>query len=179
MKTLFFIFLSFVAPLKSFCTEQVCDTLFYGRDTILLLSFPMQDLRFTVAHFTYGNIAFPNTGCWRGYIATWQIRNDSLFLVRITSCDAKNFPPRREKNIADLFRENNTGFPPAGNMIFASWYTSDLVRFEAGPYGGNVTKDYPGRTRRIHLDKADKKHTHIFLRFDRGVITQSNSSKLH
>ena len=71
MKKILLLFVFFTLVTKCFSTEQFCDLIIIGRDTIYLKSFPLEKLKLSVAPFKYGNVTSPNTGCWRGYIAIW------------------------------------------------------------------------------------------------------------
>jgi hypothetical protein len=61
-----------------FSTEQYPDKLIIGEDTIYLKSFPLENLKLKKAPFDYGAYSFPSTGCYRGYVATWQIIDEAL-----------------------------------------------------------------------------------------------------
>lgn len=59
---------------------------------------------------------------WRGYLATWEIRDDKLFLkdVTITVSD-----PKEERGIT---RKRITGdLYPGAAEVFADWYTGALI----------------------------------------------------
>jgi len=60
-----------------------------------------------------------NTGCWRGYIGTWRIKDDKLFLIGITG--------RLNGTEINL----KTLFPEAQDEVFAFWYTG-LLRCPTG-----------------------------------------------
>lgn len=68
----------------------------------------------------------PSTALWRGYVATWEIVDDRLYLVELES----NLPDERTGNLGDLF----PGFP---ERVFAHWYHGEL-RIPQGPEIGYV-----------------------------------------
>ncbi len=68
----------------------------------------------------------PSTGLWRGYIATWEIREDRLYLVKLRSF----LPDNRTGRLRDLFPD----FP---RRVFAHWYHGDL-RIPQGPEVGYI-----------------------------------------
>ena len=65
-----------------------------------------------------------NTGCWRGYIATWKLENNKLFLEEIAPCDTYGKPPGNypiadiSKLFPDLYKDGH---------IFAGWVTDELL----------------------------------------------------
>jgi len=83
------IFLTFSTVLS---TEQFPDILIIGKDTIYLKSFPLEQLRaknkFIKTPFDYGSYSFPSTGCYRGYVATWQIIDEFLTLKEVRKIDS-------------------------------------------------------------------------------------------
>lgn len=58
---------------------------------------------------------WPSTALWRGYIATWEIIDERLYLVELDS----HLPDDRTGTLADLF----PGFP---DRVFAHWYHGEL-----------------------------------------------------
>jgi hypothetical protein len=59
-------------------------------------------------------IQLPDTSCWRGYVATWEIFDNNLYLI-----DIEFHTPKGDVGISYLF-PNNTG------NIKADWYTGEL-----------------------------------------------------
>lgn len=102
-----------------FATGQVPDYLIYQGDTVAIFSNPLEQ------YFRLNNNRdIPDfksecfsTGCWRGYIAYWTLKNDSLFLIKITP-PVKNCQGNKDGNILKMF----------GNEIaFANWYNGTLI----------------------------------------------------
>ena len=93
-RTLVFLGVFLLAHLTGFATEQVPDRLIIGKDTIYLKSFPLEDIKVNGASlkppFMYGKYSFPHTGCWRGYIATWQVIDNFLLLTKVEKLDSVN-----------------------------------------------------------------------------------------
>lgn len=56
------------------------------------------------------------TSCWRGYIATWEIKNDALYLVGIDA---------RLEDGSKVLVENL--FPNSQKQVKAVWYSGELV----------------------------------------------------
>jgi len=102
-----------------FATGQVPDYLIYQGDTVAIYSNPLEQ------YFRLNNnhdipdfkSECSSSGCWRGYIAYWTLRNDSLFLIRITP-PVKDCQGNKDGNILKMF----------GNEIaFANWYNGTLI----------------------------------------------------
>ena len=92
MKRLFLILsVIFLAFSTAFSTEQYPDKLIIGKDTIYLKSFPLENMRLRLkkSPFDYANkYGFPSTGCYRGYVATWQIIDENLTLKEVQKIDS-------------------------------------------------------------------------------------------
>jgi hypothetical protein len=57
-----------------------------------------------------------STSCWRGYVAYWRLKNDSLILNSINPC-CTSVPMKSEEIILKIFGQNN---------VFANWYSGTL-----------------------------------------------------
>ena len=104
----FFLFFALNALLLStaFSTEQSPDRLIIGKDTVYLKSFPLECLRLKKSPFDYGDWGFPSTGCYRGYIATWQIIDEFLMLKEVQKIDSLG----TQLNIVEYL--SNNGYTP-------------------------------------------------------------------
>lgn len=58
-------------------------------------------------------LSSPHTGCWRGYIGTWEIKNNKLYLV-----DFYGYTEDGDVGIDYLFKNKKE--------VIASWYTGEL-----------------------------------------------------
>lgn len=102
-----------------FATGQVPDYLIYQGDTVAIFSNPLEQ------YFRLNNNRdIPDfksecfsTGCWRGYIAYWTLRNDSLFLIRIAP-PVKDCQGNKDGNILKMF---------GNEKAFANWYNGTLI----------------------------------------------------
>ncbi len=111
-----FIFLIYSVALHA--TIQSFDYIILNKDTLPLFSDPLYD------YFKQkGNFEIPDfkkrcwsTGCIRGYNTYWELKNDSLFLLKITSCKSE-VCVLSEVNLLKMF-----GTP----IVFATWYTGTL-----------------------------------------------------
>ncbi len=133
---------------KSHSTGQIPDLLLYEKDTLDLFNNPL-----TQYFEKFGKRDIPgvkndchSSACWRGYQATWLLQNDSLFLVRITSCC--NYPDGpTEGDLKAMFGKK---------IVFASWYNGTLriPRGEIWDYadmGYNATYEYEER---LHIESG-------------------------
>jgi len=89
-----------------------------------------------------------STANYRGYIATWALRNDSLFLVKMQNIDFDEVP-------LELFFPNQK----IHNGIFASWYKG-MLRVETNE--GVITSD-PG---------LKKKSLLLIAIFENGIVKE-------
>lgn len=94
MKRVFTILLSSLISVTTFATQQSSDKLIYKSDIIYIDYYPFEDL---VNYEVFKNFMkyqestrCLSSDCWRGYIATWEIVNDSLFLTDMTDPCHKN-----------------------------------------------------------------------------------------
>ena len=61
----------------------------------------------------------PSTGLWRGYVGSWEVKDDKLYLVSLV-CFGENF---EKKNMEYLFQDTKE--------VFASWF-SGKIRIPTG-----------------------------------------------
>ena len=109
----------------SSATQQIPDLLVIGKDTFKLVSFPLKDLNLSKAPFNYGGYSFPHTGCWRGYQATWEIKENKLFLVQIIKVDST----KEKLDIVKYLKENNFSPTVIDGLVLADWYSASFRKF--------------------------------------------------
>jgi len=71
-------------------------------------------------------IRIPCTNCWRGYVATWEITDNVLYLI-----DIVYNTPEEVVGLGYLFPQN-------AGKIKADWYTGEL----RDPFGEQLRVDY-------------------------------------
>ncbi len=80
----------------SFATAQVGERLLYKGETNRLCTLPLEpylkerNLRIYV--FGPPRKVVVTTACWRGYIGTWQIKDDFLWLLGVQNLDGEQVP---------------------------------------------------------------------------------------
>ena len=116
-------------------TEQFSDRLIIGKDTIYLKTFPLDYLRakhkIRQTPFDYGGgWDFPHTGCYRGYVATWQIIDEFLTLKEVRKIDSV----RTQLNIIEYL--SNNGYTPKtiNGYVVADWYVDTLKNYDFFSY---------------------------------------------
>lgn len=105
--------------LTSFSTEQEPDLLIYGMDTIYISDFPLELLfeKDSVLKERIKDKKCISSSCWRQYVATWKIENDSLFLVDLVDCcDYKRI------EFDDFFNSDRI----ENGKVFAFWYSDKI-----------------------------------------------------
>lgn len=147
---------SFIVLSKfGFSTAQYGDILIVDKDTSWINSNPLEEYFDKKGARTIGDKSFDNilkcSALWRGYVATWKLENDSLFLVRLQS-DYCTKP-----NEIDLNPEFGT------NRVFASWVSSSLLRPE-----GNMLQY-------IHAGYMSIFEAMTYLKFKRGILKNTTT----
>jgi len=64
-------------------TEQAADRITINGSSHTMLTFPLDVYREKYRPDMVFYQASPNTGCWRGYIAEWEIEDGTLFLLNV------------------------------------------------------------------------------------------------
>lgn len=114
---LVFIFCSLLS-IPCFSTGQKPDYLIIEQDTFPIFNNPLvQYFEHTESQELIGfHSACWSTACWRGYVAYWEMANDSLFLVKITGC-IQDCWGNTDADLEAMFGTNRP---------FAHWYTGTL-----------------------------------------------------
>lgn len=93
-----------------------------------------------------------NSALWRGYVGTWSIENDRLYLVGLRGCVATD-GVMREVGLDALF----PGYPDG---VFAHWFTGEL----RCPSGALL--------RYVHQGYHSVYEKDLFFRVQRGVVLE-------
>ena len=109
------ILLSFVLLSKSlFATVQRSDILIVNGDTLRIRrSFPLEQYFEQKGERTFGGVTIRAlySALWRGYVATWKLENDSLFLIHI-----------------NIIEDNSVGVKDefGSDRVFAEWVNGNI-----------------------------------------------------
>lgn len=118
-----FCILFLFSPLFASATGQGADRLIWNGDTLNFFTYPFNSHPdfIKLRPLLFGTDSPPfNTGCWRGYIAEWEILNDTLYLSDLYTCD---YP--RDKTKADL--EHLFPAQLKNGKLPASWFSGNLL----------------------------------------------------
>ena len=118
MKAIVFI-LSLLVAQFVFATGQIPDYLIVQNDTLPIFSNPLESyFELTGKRELPDFSGCGSTACWRGYKAYWKLQNDSLFLLKITSCHTSCGIKLQDANLKKMF---------GTNRVFAGWFTGEIV----------------------------------------------------
>ena len=97
-------------------TAQFSEVLKYRGETLSLCSYPLN-----VYWKSSGNpieLKSTSTACWRGYVGTWEIKGDRLYLVKFWG-HRKGESELAQVGLAEVF-------PGYAEGVFAHWFSGDL-----------------------------------------------------
>ena len=152
-------------------TPQIPDVLVYGGRTYRLFTNPLEDYLKSKG-FTDNDTGCNSSSCWRGYIATWTIRNDSLFLTDIKRCGVYTTAgvvtglECDEADTSRVFKHLNREF--RSKETFFPWFSGDLRL----PQGRLI--EY------VHMGYETIYERDLFVTVENGVIrgTQTRENQL-
>lgn len=119
-------------------TAQFSERLIYQGKELMLCSEPLGPfLEFSASTLKF---QYPHTALWRGYVGTWRIENDRLYLIKLDGwVFADNVT--REVGLDALFPDYPDG-------VFAHWFAGELrcpigamLRYVHGGYGSTYEND--------------------------------------
>ena len=135
LKTLVFI----LSSLQLFGTAIIPDFLIYNTDTLRIYSTPLE------SYLDDSDKCRPSempefdgcysTACWRGYVAFWELRNDSIFLKSIVCCNNLKSKDVEQRYLNQLF-----GAKFKSNEVFADWISFEVIN----PYGEQIKYVHQG-----------------------------------
>lgn len=152
MKRLLKILALLIFPLSAFATGQVADVLIYQGDTLPIRSNPLEQYLDSKPKRTINRyeLTWTSTACYRGYRATWEVINDSLYLRSIEKGCVNKVP-----FYFDLVKEFGT------DKVFASWFTGKTLT----PKGKPIPYVYNGNDLMYESE--------LILTFVKGVLTDN------
>jgi hypothetical protein len=126
-------------------TAQVRDILLYNGTTYHIATEPLKQL-FEIMGDDKPKLISPHTACWRGYVGTWQIEEDKLYLIDFQGHGEK----QAKVGMEYIF--------PGQIKVFAEWYTGE-IRI---PHGELLHYEHRG-----YLSIYEKE---LFLEFKKGIL---------
>jgi hypothetical protein len=154
------IIFSFVISQTVFGTIQIDDFLIHGEDTgeVYFSVNPLESYFKQKGESSIGGIIIQGncSALWRGFVATWEIENDSLFLIRVQT-DYCSDP-------TDLDLEKEFG----SNRVFIRWYSGVIIN----KIGAFLGYDLHEREQTIQIDTGYCKilNDNSFLIYEPGKI---------
>jgi len=126
-------------------TAQISENLIFGSQKLSMCNEPLDFWLCTEGK----HIALQanSSACWRGYIGTWKVIADRLYLIKFKGYSTDGV----KLNLVDLF----PGYP---DKVFAHWF-SEEVRC---PFGKLL--DY------VHMGYASTYENDLYLTFKKGIL---------
>lgn len=93
------------------------------------------------------DLKISSTACWRGYVGSWKVIDERLYLTKVSGCSADG----SRLNIQNLF-------PGFSKRVFAHWFTGEV----RCPYGKILHY--------IHMGYASTYEQDLFLTFSKGIL---------
>lgn len=128
-KGLLLIAFIFVSIINVEATEQFSDLLIIKNDTFFLKTFPLEKLIHEKGinkrpfYYRYG---YPHTGCYRGYIATWKVIDNKLFLLEVEKADGTD----ETLDLLGYFKSIDYTPTLINGFVQANWYSDTLVNYD-------------------------------------------------
>jgi hypothetical protein len=133
LKNVMLLLILLLVPVNASATAQMPDRILYQGELYPLFSEPLG--RYLDEHGPRTKELFFSvcTACWRGYVATWEVKENYLYLTKLVEGTCR--PDAKEIPIAALF-------PGQTAPVKADWFSGDLripqgerVRYERRGYG--------------------------------------------
>jgi hypothetical protein len=151
MKHILIIIFGLLIGNSVFATGQVPDYMIYKDDTVAIFSNPLEQYFQQIEKRELKDfVGCGSTACWRGYKAIWELKNDSLFLRKITSCHKDCGLEIKDADLKKMFGTEN---------VFANWFTGKIVI----PQGKQVQY--------IHMGYASIYERELHISFKNGLQT--------
>ena len=94
---------------------QIMDSISIKRRKYFIYEEPLE--QHLSDHDLHGMFIPPHTACWRGYIATWKLKYNKLYLIGLKGFDGTD-SEHPKLSLQDLF--------PGQTEIFADWFTGNF-----------------------------------------------------
>lgn len=144
-------FLLFISQL-CLGTAQHPDYIIEKGDTLPIFSNPLEQyFEKTGKREIVDFVGCGSTACWRGYIAYWELRNNKLFLLKITTCN-KYCGETKDANLFKMFGTDS---------VYAEWFSGII----AVPKGKLIQY--------VHMGYSSIYEEEEHLIFQKGFLTSS------
>lgn len=157
MKALITAALGLILSVKSFATAQIPDIIFWNGKEYMLHSNPLEDYFEKHPEKRPKNV-ISSTALWRGYVATFEIR-DSILLVK--DIQIEYWDEKDKKGSRTKWKSVMQEVFPGGNEVKVDWLTGLLVL----PYGDIVNY--------IHMGYGSTYENYFLLEIDSGKFVKS------
>jgi len=148
MKRLIISILFVLISCSAFATAQFPDSLLYNGETVSIFSNPLEPF-FTAENPRPDKLfKYSCTACWRGYIAFWEIKDKTLYLVKVIEGTCSNDAP--EIDMSKIFRKK---LP-----VEAVWF-SGVLRIPRGKMLSYV-----------HMGYGSVYEKELYLAFEKGKL---------
>lgn len=150
-------------------TAQVPDGLKIGDQTYRLFTNPLD----TLPAYRRPHFVSDNTACWRGYVAYWEIKDDTLYLVDLfgSVCVRPEIEGAARASCGGHHRNGcetrkiraNDLFDMSAGLLPADWYSGDL----RVPQGRQL--------KYIHMGYASRYERYLILEIANGRLVGSRT----
>lgn len=131
-------------------TAQIAERLRYLGEQVAMCTNPLSDY-FAMAGLE-ADFEAHCTALWRGYVGTWEIVDDRLYLIGLRG----TLKGGEEASLATLFPD----FP---DRVFAHWYT------------GTIRLPQGRRLQYVHMGYGSTFERDLFLDLERGVVVATRA----
>ncbi|MFI1742858.1 hypothetical protein [Thalassobellus sediminis] len=139
----------------SYGTGQVPDYLVYKGDTLAIFSNPLEKyFEKTGKRELIDFVGCVSTACWRGYKAIWELKEDKLYLIQVTSCHNSCGLEIKNADLKKMF---------GNETVFANWFTGKIIV----PQGERVQY--------IHMGYASIYEKELHISFKDGIKTNEKT----
>jgi len=155
------IFLILGFACSGFACGQDNDVLKYSGETFLIPVFPLEDYspKFHLQIEPYVN----TTGNYRGYVATWEVSGDKLYLVDIRGWLRDSLRPQRKATLELLFPSK-----VKAGRVFAEWFSGKI--FSPGyRWGATYKKD---------LQERHEAEASLIITVENGNVTEIKDKRV-
>lgn len=116
-------------------TAQISESIIYEGENKSLLSCPLSDF-FSLSD-TPSPFHMNCTALWRGYLGSWEIKQERLYLIEVKA----GFDDDNPTTLQDIF-------PGFSDRVFAHWYTGELripdgeqIQYQHMGFGSQYERD--------------------------------------